>query len=63
MEGGRDFTEILVGMLGTAKAPSGADERLGLVFLVVAVAAWLLVEHGLFRLFARLLQPRPRDPE
>lgn len=55
MPDGTPLTEILVSRLGTPSEPLGMGDVLGMCFLVLAVMAYGMLEYGLGRLIARLL--------
>jgi hypothetical protein len=62
MSDGRSFAEIIVSQLGKPKEPFGLEEFLVLLVLLLGVAAWIMLEYGLGRLFARLWRlTRPED--
>ncbi len=60
MADGPSLTEIVVSRLGQPKEPF--EELLALIVLAAALAAWLALEYGAWRLLAKLfawLSPKP----
>ena len=62
MSNGPSFAEMIVSQLGKPKEPFGLEEFLVLLVILLGLAAWVMLEYGLGRLFVRLWRlTLPRD--